>query len=407
MGFFKNLFANHLSRELKELYLSSIILRFAFSAIAIFEPIYFLRVGMSFGDILLFYGVMYLLYFFGLPLGGRLARLHGYEHVMAWSSPFLIIYFISLFALPYNPFFLIAALLAAVIYKCLYWPGFHADFARFGRSENRGKEISALTALLSAVSILGPIFGGFVISIAGFQTLFVIVSALALFSNIPMLITPEKFTPLDFSYPEAVKEVFKKKNWRQTISLIGYSEDLIFTIAWPIFIATVIKSLLALGALISASILLNTVVIILIGSFVDKHKRLSVEKLGTVLTSFVWFGAAFIKSGLGVFLFDNFYRTTRHVLGAPLMSIIYDEAKNSSVMKVMIFREMSLAFGKVIGAILAIALWLKFPDKLNYLFVLAGLLTLFYLLLKERVRKDGFVVPPVQPDVTAPIVISN
>lgn len=407
MHFFKNFLANHLSRELKELYISSIILRFALSALYIFEPIYFLKVGLSVGQIILYQAGLYLLYFLLLPIGGKLARLHGYEHVMSWSSPFLIIYLIALYAIPFNKIFIIIALVSAVLYKSLYWPGFHADFAKFGQSHERGREISLLVAVLTSVGVFGPIFGGWVITVAGWQTLFAIIGIFVLFSSVPMLTTPEKFQPVNFSYKEAMREVFAKKNRSQTTAFIGYSEDLIFGVIWPIFIATVVKNLFNVGALISASTLVNVLIILLIGNFVDKHARLRIERFGSVLTAFVWLGASLIRSAGGVFIFDNLYRISRHILGTSLMSIIYDEAKNSSVMKVMIFREMGLAFGKVLGALVIFLVWTAFPDRLNILFLLAGFFSLFYLLLKERVKPDGLVIPPTQPDTTLPIKPMN
>lgn len=403
MHFFKNLLANHLSRELKELYISSIILRFALSALYIFEPIYFLKVGLSIGQIILYQAGLYLLYFFLLPIGGKLARLHGYEHVMSWSSPFLIIYLIALYAVPYNKALIFVALVSAVFYKSLYWPGFHADFAKFGQSHERGREISLLVAVLTSVGVFGPIFGGWVITVAGWQTLFVIIGIFILLSSIPMLTTPEKFQPVNFSYKEAMREVFAKKNRSQTAAFIGYSEDLIFGVIWPIFIAMVVKNLFNVGALISASTLVNVLIILFIGNLVDKHARLRIERFGSILTAFVWLGASLIRSAGGVFIFDNLYRISRHILGTSLMSIIYDEAKNSSVMKVMIFREMGLAFGKVLGALVIFLVWTAFPDRLNLLFLLAGFFSLFYLLLKERVKPDGLVIPPTQPDTTIPI----
>lgn len=399
----KNLLANHLSRELKELFLSSAIIHFATSAIAIFEPIYFLRVGLSIGDIFLFYGALYFLYFLLLPLGGRLAKMHGYEHVMLWSSPFSIIYYLSLFAIPYHPFFIFAALTSLVISKSLYWPGYHADFARYGRSDERGREIGGLVALLSLAAILGPVFGGLVISVSSFQVLFVIVAVLILLSNIPLLTTPEKFTPTSFSYKNAMKEIFRKENWRQTGAFIGYSEDTIAMIIWPIFISFIIKDLFSLGAIISGSIILNALIMLVVGNLVDRRSRISIERLGTVMTALVWFGRTIVNSSFGVFLSDNFYRISRSILGISLMSIVYDEAKKTSVMSTMIFREMGLALGKFLGAIVAILVWIRFPDRLDYLFILAGILSLFYLLLKERIKKDGMIIPLIGPDLTVPI----
>ena len=99
-SFILRYFANHLSRPLKELYGGTAILTFATSAVAIFEPIYLYRVGVTLPGIFAFYLVVYIGYLLVLPLGAKVARMRGYEQAILFSSPFLILYYLSLAAIP-------------------------------------------------------------------------------------------------------------------------------------------------------------------------------------------------------------------------------------------------------------------------------------------------------------------
>lgn len=376
----KHFFANHLARELKELYASTAILTFAAAAIAIFEPIYFITIGFSLAQVLLFYGIVYVLYFFLLPLGAKFARSRGYEHGILYSSPFLILYYLSLFAIPQSKIFIGVAIIAFSIQKILYWPSFHADMARFGHSEERGRELGGIELLLAFVAILAPAFGGFIISLFGFKVLFAIISFLILVSNIPLLLTPENFTPVPFSYKDAIKDVLKKENARKSLSRFGFGEQLLTAVAWPVFIFTIVPQFRKLGLIVSATILLTSLVMLVVGRLTDTRYRSLLIRLGTIFTFFSHPVRLIVLSPFGVLAADTFYGISRSILGIPFTASIYDEAKNGSIMRSLMRHEMALAAGKAIAAFAAIGLVLLFPPGWPALFIFGAVLTLFYFL---------------------------
>lgn len=380
-SFYQKYFANGLTREVKELFWSTAILDFATSAVGIFEPIYLYTLGFSVSQIILFFIAVYAFYFFLAPLGGKIARTRGYEHSILFSTPFLMLYYLSLFAIPYHPFFIASAVIALALQKMLYWPGYHADFARFGKDGARGKEISNLVVLDSFVAILGPAFGGVVIATVGFGFLFVIVSFLILASNIPLLITPEKFEPVPFFYKDAMKRLIKPENRRKLLAYMGYGEEHLAGYLWPIFIFLVLKSYISIGFLISASILLATILTLYIGKVTDEESRREVLKIGVIFTFFTWLMRVLVVSNIGVFMADSLYRISRRVLGVPLVAITYEEAKKTSVMKSIIFLQMSLVLGKLFVSILALVLLFFFPNSWIAVFVLGAVMTLLYALL--------------------------
>jgi MFS family permease len=380
-SFYQKYFADGLSRQVKELFWSTAILDFAAYAVGIFEPIYLYTLGFSISRIILFYLAIYALYFLIVPLGGKIARTQGYEHSILYSTPFLVLYYLSLFAIPYHHFFIASAIIALALQKMLYWPGYHADFARFGEDGRRGREISNLAVLDSLVAILGPAFGGVIIATAGFKVLFIIVSFLILVSNIPLLTTGEVFVPVQFSYKDAFRRLVRRDNRRRLFTYFGYGEELVAGLLWPVFIFLIIKGYASVGFLISASILLTTILTLYVGRIADMESRHGVLKVGVIFTFFTWLLRILVVSGVGVFMADSLYRISRGTIGVPLMILTYERAKKTSVMKSIIFFQMALALGKLIIGVAALILLFFFPNSWTAIFVLAAVVTLLYALL--------------------------
>lgn len=376
----RHLFTAHTRREIKELYAATAILTFAGAAIAIFEPIYLITIGFSLSHVLAFYGVIYVLYFFLLPFGGKFARSRGYEHGILYSSPFLILYYFSLFAIPYNKLFIGVAVGAIVIQKILYWPSFHADMARFGSISERGRQLGRIELILSTVAIAAPAFGGLIISLFGFKVLFTIIAVLILLSNVPLLLTPEKFTPVPFFYRDAWKDLWAKKNRRAVIGRMGHGEQFLTGVVWPVFIFAIIPQFRDLGAVVSVTIFLTSLVMIVVGRLTDTEDRHKLIRLGTVFTFLAHPMRLIVNSVAGVLVADTFYSISRSILGIPYAASIYDKAKNGSVMRTLMYHEMALALGKALASFIAIILMVFFPPGWSAIFITGALFTLLYFL---------------------------
>jgi len=389
--------APHPAREVKELYWSTTILDFAMSLVMVFEPIYLYQQNFSIEQILLFYAAVYVLYFFLLPIGGRICRQHGYEHTILLSSPFLILYYLSFFAISYNHWFGAIAIVSLVIQKILYWPSYHSNFATWSQQAETGREISNMWSLSAFAAAAAPVIGGVIVVFVGFKTLFVVVSGLILLSNVPLLRTPEFFIPKPFSYIGAMKRLVKKDNRRPFLAFVGYGEEFLALVLWPIFVSLVIPNMLSLGAIVSLAMMVNVVVILYIGGLVDDGGKMQVLRSGAFFTAGSWLVRTLVAGGLGVFLIDSFYRVAKNMVGVPLTALIYDEARRGDATAQIIFFEMALAVGKIIAAFAAIALFRLFPDAWPYIFVLAAGFTLLFAVMIERRGDphDGIVAAPV------------
>jgi hypothetical protein len=383
--------APHPSRQVKALFHSAAIFDAATAAIMVFEPVYLISIGYSLRDVLVFFAAVYAAYFFLLPLGGKICRSRGFAQAMLLSSPFLILYYLSLFATAYNPAFLTVAGAALVVQKILYWPAYHANFATYSDGTEQGRELSTRVVLAQLAAVVGPLIGGIVIAKLGFQSLFWLVALLIIASNIPLLRASEIVVPRAFSYREAIETFFRKENRKSLIGYMGFGEEEIALIVWPVFIAITVGSALTIGVVVSAAMLVSLLAVFYVGRVTDDGQRDGSLRRGAVLTALSWFARPLVSNGIGAFVFDGFYRIARNIVGIPLVAIVYDGGRRSaSVMESVVFFEMSLALGKFVAAVAGAVIATALPNPWTALFVMAGAFSLLYALVAPR----RAIIPP-------------
>lgn len=379
-------FAHRLTQQVKELYSSTLIFNFAIAAVTIFEPVFLYTILIKKYNltytlqlILFFYLAVYVIYFLVLPLGAKFARRYGYERSIAFGTIFTALFYISFFGITRSGWFSLVAIVMYVLWKMFYWPAYHGNFAKFSVDGEQGRQISNLMALQSAVYILGPLVGGFILKIFGFGVLFALASVLIILSNIPMLITKEKVEPTGFSYFNAYRRLFSRQRRRKFLAFLGFGEELIFLVIWPIFIFIVVRDFLGLGTLTAASTLIMTVVFLYIGRATDSADPRILLRRGVIFYFFSWMFRLFSRSVFGVFLIDSYSRIARQSIAIPLTAVTYEDAQDTSVMNTVLFFEMSLVVGKIIAMVLSLILLQFFAPGWNVMFAVAGLMTLLYL----------------------------
>ncbi|MFA6593681.1 MAG: MFS transporter [Candidatus Buchananbacteria bacterium] len=379
-------FAHRLTRQVRELYASSVILDFASCMVSIFEPVFlyvFFSQTHNLQDTLelitLFYLLVYIPYFFLVPLGAKFARRFGYENSIALSTPFLVLMYFLLFSANQFAPAVWLAVIPYVIFKMLYWPSYHSNFAKFSAEGEQGRQIGNLYAILNVVYVISPLVGGLILQFYGFKVLFVVAAVLILASNIPMLITKEEFEPKSFSYREAFRRVFTREHRLKLWANLGFGEEWIVLVIWPIFIFLVVSNYLNLGILSAASTLVSLVVLLFIGRWTDKNDRQQIIGYSTVFYFLSWLLKLVTRLPLGVLLLDIFSRVSKDSLTVPITAFTYKDAKDGSVMNTIVFFEMSLVLGKIAAMFVCfLALQLVAPGW-NTMFIVGAIFTLFYL----------------------------
>lgn len=389
--FFRNFLPYRMSRQNKELFISNIIINLALAMVQLYEPIYLFKIGYPIYQISFFYLAVYVLYFFALPLGAKFANKYGYENGMFLGSALYIPFYLSLFLITKFSFMFFVAIIFYVLQKMFYWPAYHGNFSHNSVSKEEGREISSASISSSIMFIIGPIIGGFMITFFGFAVLFIIASILFLFSNIPMLLTKETFTKRDFRYSFIFRDLFKKSNLKSLFSTIGYAEELVLLVFWPIFMVYIINSYEKIGILSGISALVMLVSTLYIGRLCDKRDKRFVLRLSSFFYAFTWFAKIFARSIMPIFAFDTVSKTAKSGVDVSMRSIVYEDARNNyrnkndendnSIMERCVNYEAGLVLGKIFACfvILIIALLVfQINQFFVYSFIFAAIMSLFY-----------------------------
>ncbi|HLD28470.1 MAG TPA: hypothetical protein VJB67_02560, partial [Patescibacteria group bacterium] len=101
---------------------------------------------------------------------------------------------------------------------------------------------------------------------------------------------------------------------------------------------------------------------------------------GTISYFMTWLLRILARSVMGIFLVDVFSRITKQSIAIPMIATTYENAQDTSVMKTVLFFEMSLVVGKIVAILLSLVLLEIFVPGWNAMFFLAGAMTLLYLL---------------------------
>lgn len=375
---FERFLATHASRQMRGLMSATAVLDFAVSSISLFEPIYLYSLGWSLASICLFYLAVYALTFFLLPIGASYVGRLGFQHAILFSSPFLIAYFLALYAIPRHPAFIVVAIASFAVQKVLYWPAFHAEMAKYGHDGERGREISNLASLSSFAMILGPTFGGVLIGLYGFPVAFAAASLLIIASNIPLISIPEERARERVEYLPALKRVFRKERRGELIALSGFGEEFVIQAIWPIFLFVTLKGFASTGVVVSVSILLTSLTMLFIGRLSDLQSRHAVLKTGAFFTAFSWILRPFLMGPLGALAGDFFYRSSRTLLGIPMMAVIYERVSKGPFFERLIAIEMSIILGKALMMAIGVVVALVWPGAFLPFFILAALFSLLY-----------------------------
>ncbi len=365
-------------RELRELYLSTTLMQLAATGLALFETIYLYTLGYNLATITGFWLEVYVGYFFLIPLGAKLTRRFGAEALIASGSLFYVVYLAALYAIRDVPVMLFIAPLLYAVQKMLYWPAFHADFAKNVNQKTEGELVGDFQILVGLAAIAGPIIAGFVVEYFGFLSFFILGSFVIALSNWPMLRTKESVTPKTFSYLRPYERLFSGIHRRQLFAHLGYGEELVGLAIWPIFVFVIIGNYLSSGVVVGLATTFTILLTYFFGKVSDRLNRRHILRIGGLGNAVLWLLAILPQARWSIVLLDTSFRVAKNSITIPLVAMSYHDAQTSDPLDEVLLYEMGLILGKVFAAILILVALLVF-DGFSPFFVVASVMSLLYL----------------------------
>ena len=361
------------NRELNELYITVAIRSFALAMITIFIPIYLLNIGYPLPTVLIFFAIASLTQVVFTMPAASIAAKYGFKHAIFFSTPLLILFYLLLYT--QGHVFWILPLLAVIagISNSLFWLSYHVDFSLFSDKKKRAQEVSFAKVSSLIFHVLGPIVGGFLVVLLGFQFLFVLVSILLLLSVIPLFFSKDVQTTKRYS----IKDVFRGQTKRNFFTFFGCGIDTgVFLVFWPlvVFFAVYKNSYTGLGMISSLGLFAAMVWILIIGRIGNKYQRFML-RIGGVANSVVWMLKTIFLGPIQMLILHPLHGIAQATIAVPFQAITYDKANKSKILKFIMFREMTIHMGRVfLFLVMAMVTWLVGS------FVLGAGASLLYLL---------------------------
>jgi|GEM_PF-4644392 hypothetical protein len=260
--------------EMMEMFLFQVLKVTAFGLINIFVPVYFLVHGISLPVILLIFTAQSAVHGTTALLLGKITLFNvGIKHTFIITTFLYIASFIVIkqgVAFNWTVLWVVLTGAADALYSCSY----HSFLSLKVDDRSAGKEVAAMSILAMLVGILTPFGGAVLITIFGFQRMFLVGSIILALSVVPLLFSRE----IDISEQTYLKglsnirQLWESKK-RIFISTIGHGLDGTSSPLWDsLYIYKLLGGIKLLGGVTSVISFIQMISNYIGGSRIDRNK---------------------------------------------------------------------------------------------------------------------------------------
>lgn len=361
----------------------------AAALLGIFVPIYiYTLTGERFYVVGLYYAVFSLGYVLLLVPGMKITNILGFSRALILGSFFSVMLYSVLYFMDASNVYTLLPLFAlfTILFRVFHWVPYHVDFTRFTHSGERGRDVSLTYATIAFMGVIGPILAGFIITHAGYSTLFVIAIILLVVATCSYALVPEVKENFTWSFSECMSNLFSTKYRNFALGEFASGAETVVTlIAWPIFLYEILQgNLLEIGAVSTIIVGFTIGIQLFLGRYLD-HTKGSKEqtlKIGSMLYAIGWIVKIFVLSTVQVFIVGLYHNITKIFTKTPYNAILYDMSadQGSYVDEFTVLREMASHSGRVMTLLVITLLTLFISIKWAFLIgaVAALLLNMVY-----------------------------
>ncbi len=206
-----------------------------------------------------------------------------------------------------------------------------------------------------------------------------------------MLLTKEKFTKREFAYSSIFKNLFHKRNLRSLLACVGYGEELIVMVVWPVYMSLIIVNYDTLGALIGLATMITLLSALYVGKMCDNRDKRKILRFGAIVYSLSWLIKIFTRTIMPLFLIDTTGKVSKSVIDVPIRAIFYEKAKeakknnDNGIMENVVNYEAGLVVGKIVACLFIFLVISIFSTSeatgFTLSFIFASLISLLYIVL--------------------------
>ena len=395
---FRRYFAGERGRHrgFVELFVSKRLLHGAATALlGVFVPIYLYTLT---GERFYILGGVYALLSAGYALflvsGMKITNRIGFSRALVLGSSISIfVYTILFFMNEENVYLLLVPfIICGILFRIFHWVPYHVDFTKFTNDGERGRDISLTFATIAFLGVIGPILAGFIITHAGYTTLFGTAILLLVAATISYAFVPEVKEKFIWTFRETVGKLFSREYRNLALGEFASGAEAIVTlVAWPIFLYEILKgNLLEIGAVSTIIVGLTIVLQLFLGKYLDDkmHSKEKTLQVGSVLYALGWVIKIFVLSATQVFFVGLYHNVVKIFTNTPYSTILYDMSadQGSYIDEFSVMREMSSHTGRFFALVIMTLLTLVISIK--WVFIVGAVATLLLNVVYRTVREN-------------------
>jgi MFS transporter len=324
--------------EMKRVVWAHFLSTFGMSMVSIFVPIFLLKSGYSFSDVMLYLAELSL---FALPLQYVAAKLVAHlraNHAMVVGLGFQVGFLLMLLSIGSGswPLWLIASFWAA--WRAFYWMSFHINFSKTRNKLKEGSQVGAVSALKVLGGGLAPAIGGLLATSYDISVVYGLAVGLQFIAILPLLFGKE------ISVQRGLN--LRLINLRKIIGdLFAQVSNGITTVSesmmWPILVSFLVPSYAGVGILSSVVVLSAIAVSLYVGGREAKRGRHHYIREGVALTTISDFFRLIAQNASHVFGINLFGGIGNSLYYTPFVTKYYDHADEEPRLEYITVMEMA------------------------------------------------------------------
>ncbi|MCK5491399.1 MAG: MFS transporter [Candidatus Pacebacteria bacterium] len=339
-----------LSKEIRNFYLSIGIFNFATSVIEIFIPLYLLiDKNFSLASVVLFYIMVHFGRLIFLPVSAYLSSCFGAKKIISISFILSAVFYSLLQKVDHSLIvFYLCALSFGAIFAFL-WVPYLVHISKISPDGIRGKIIGRINIYVALARALGPVLGGFVISVYGFEYGFALVILLIIPAIYFLLSTPERSKIRKINF----KLISIKKIYPDIIANGFYNfQNFLNFLVWPAFIFLIIPYYDQIGFIQTVSLLISVMAFQLAGFWTDKFNRRKFLLWSNILDMLINALRILANSFVSIFLLNTAKNFSWSLRKIPYHAKVYEHMDEEPRTEYIFFLELGGAFVSLLGFLL-------------------------------------------------------
>lgn len=385
----------------RAIYWNSFIRSFVSGILGIFFPIYvFLLTKEAFGSWIL--GAKWMMVYlvclrvvvavFSIPVGKLIERWGFRKSILLATVIDVLAYVFIMMAKSDWRWILVSGVLSG-IGVLFYWLPRMSIMAGDGKKESYGKQVGGLALVDRGAEVLGPVVGGVLITLLGFEWVFVIAMVILMLSAVPLFFMEHHHHSNGVGWGEFRVFLGKKEYRGDFLAFVGRAiDDAVMTWMWPLFMFLVIGNFERMGLVASGTLLASVLATFIAGKAFDKLRKegqgsdVTLFRVSSVVTAVARVARSLSNNVFSLALLEGGDKVVAPFYWVPFDSYLYTAAKRFSPVAYFVFREIIYSLGRLLAVVLVI-LFLDFANPWPWILGLGSIGVLMSLPMSKESKK--------------------